>query len=173
MYVFSVSSGLSQEEIFIQRIPFLFLFGGLIWIIGMQWFATQENQPIEKELMDMQSLPAGQEEKMETIQTLSVKSGSRIHIIPVEEIYYIQACGDYVNIFSRQGQFIKEQTMKSLEASLPVTFIRIHRSSIINAEQLLRIELFGKDNYHIHLKNGEILKASLSGYRLLKQRLNL
>ncbi len=50
--------------------------------------------------------------------------------------------------------------MKSLEASLPVTFIRIHRSTIINSRQLSRIELFGKESYQVLLKNGTSLKPA-------------
>lgn len=105
---------------------------------------------------------------------LSVKDGSRIHIIPLEEILYLQACGDYVTVVTASGQYVKEQTMKYFEAHLPPTrFIRIHRSYIVNAAQILRVELFGKENYHIRLHNGVILRASLTGYKLLKARLSL
>lgn len=105
---------------------------------------------------------------------LSVKDGSRIHIIPVEDIFYLQACGDYVTVVTASGQYVKEQTMKYFETHLPPTrFIRIHRSYIVNAAQILRIELFGKENYHIRLHNGVNLRASLTGYKLLKERLSL
>lgn len=164
-----------EEGKFIRQLPLLATFGTLIWIIVMQWYTAVQHEMPESmndlpELSDTETESIPEENR---IETLSVKSGTHIHIIPVEEIYFIQACGDYVNIFTKDGQFLKEQTMKSLETALPVSFIRIHRSTIINSMQLLRIELFGKENYHVQLKNGSTLKASLTGYKLLRNRLNL
>jgi len=173
-YVLFVPAGFVDEWRFIQDLPFMVITGGLGWVIVMQWYATQ----VPEDPLAISDLPPPEVEPVpevqaEVLQTLPVKDGSRIHIIPVEEIFYVQACGDYVNIFTADGQFLKEQTMKSLEASLPLSFIRIHRSTLINSAHLLRIELFGKENYHIQLKNGASLKASLTGYKLLKSRLNL
>jgi DNA-binding LytR/AlgR family response regulator len=103
-----------------------------------------------------------------------VKNRNRIHIIPLEELYCIQACGDYVTLFTASEQYIKEQTMKYFEEHLPpASFVRIHRSVIVNTSHILRVELFGKETYQVRLKNGGVLKASSAGYRLLKERLSL
>ena len=80
------------------------------------------------------------------IDRISVKDGARIHIIDLEEILYLQASGDYVTIFTTTGQYLKEQTMKYFEQSLPSpAFVRIHRSTIVHTAQIARIELFGKE----------------------------
>ncbi len=63
--------------------------------------------------------------------------------------------------------------MRWFEEHLPDHFVRIHRSCIVNIDEIARVELFGKENYHVRLKNGTVLKASISGYRLLKIRLDL
>ena len=64
--------------------------------------------------------------------------------------------------------------MKYFETHLPEnSFIRIHRSCIVNSDQIIRVELFGKDSYQVRLKTGVCLRASLTGYRLLKERLSL
>lgn len=87
------------------------------------------------------------------LDRVSVKDGSRIHIIHLEELLYLQAGGDYVTIFTPDGQYVKEQTMKYFETHLPpALFVRIHRSCIVNTEQILRVELFGKENYQVRLK---------------------
>lgn len=110
----------------------------------------------------------------EYLDRISVRDSARIHLIPVEELLYIEACGDYVTLFTSGGQYVKEQTMKYFETHLPPgEFIRIHRSTLVNVTQLSRIELYGKENYRITLKNGTKLKVSLSGYRLLKKQLKL
>ena len=64
--------------------------------------------------------------------------------------------------------------MKYFERSLPSPeFVPIHRSYIVNTEQILRVELFGKETYQVRLKDGTYLRASSAGYKLLKERLSL
>ena len=114
------------------------------------------------------------EEQEETIDRITVKDGSRIHIIKVDELLYIQACGDYTTLITPTGEYIKEQTMKYFEGHLPSdNFVRIHRSTIVNVTQISRVELFGKETYQVLLKNGTKLRVSLTGYRLLKERLGI
>jgi len=61
--------------------------------------------------------------------------------------------------------------MKYFEENLPQPqFIRIHRSTIVNLEEVAKIELYEKESYRVHLKNGTILNASPNGYKLLKDR---
>ena len=139
--------GLEDWEEFSITIPVRFLFGLMAWITT-----------VPEEILDR----------------ISVKDGARIHIIPIKEIFYLQACGDYVTLFTTSGQHVKEQTMKYFERSLPSPeFVRIHRSYIVNTEQILRVELFGKETYQVRLKDGTYLRASSAGYKLLKERLSL
>jgi hypothetical protein len=110
----------------------------------------------------------------EKISQISVKSGSQVHIIQLNEIFYIQADGDYVQIHTVQKKYLKEQTMKFFEERLPANiFVRVHRSYIVNIENITRIEKFGKDTQTLTLKNGEKIRASLGGYRILKEKLGL
>ena len=104
------------------------------------------------------------------LDRIAVKDRQQIHVIPVQEIHYIEACGDYVSLFTASGSFLKEKTMKYFEENLPSRqFVRIHRSNIINVNEVLKIELYEKESYRVYLKNGKILKASFSGYKALKE----
>ena len=104
------------------------------------------------------------------LDRIAVKDRQQIHVIPVQEIHYIEACGDYVSLFTATGSFLKEKTMKYFEENLPSQhFVRIHRSNIVNVNEVLKIELYEKENYRVHLKNGKILKASIPGYKALKE----
>lgn len=168
--------GLDDTEVFIYSLPLRFLFGILCWIILIQWYEAirlaerEESQDIPKESPTSE---ADQVPDKEIIDRISVKDGSRIHIVHIQDLFCIQASGDYVTLFTPSGQYIKEQTMKYFEMNLPHNFVRIHRSSIVNTEYILRMELYGKENYTIKLKNGTSLRASNSGYKLLKERLAL
>ena len=160
-------------------LPFRLLYGVLLWIILTLWYALQQKQeePIEERIapsMQQVVVPPSSSTEVEVIDRISVKDGARIHIIDLEEILYLQASGDYVTIFTTTGQYLKEQTMKYFEQSLPSpAFVRIHRSTIVHTAQIARIELFGKETYQVRLKNGVTLRASNSGYKLLKEKLAL
>ena len=164
-------------------LPFRLIYGALLWIILTQWYALQQKweesieervAPPTQQPVTPPPAPLQPPTEVELIDRISVKDGARIHIIDLEEILYLQASGDYVTIFTATGQYLKEQTMKYFEQSLPSpAFVRIHRSTIVHTAQIARIELFGKETYQVRLKNGVTLRASHSGYKLLKEKLAL
>jgi len=114
------------------------------------------------------------DESNELLQRIAVKSRHKVSVVPVEEIIYMEAEGDYVMIHTKESRHLKEKTMKYFETHLdPGQFIRIHRSFIINARFIDRIEYYDKENYAVLMKNGAKLRASTTGYKLLKQMLNM
>ena len=148
------------------------------WIAIILWYhliVVKAPEAQEDEFIVPQSVKAEKtEEQEETIDRITVKDGARIHIIKVDELLYIQACGDYATLITPTGEYIKEQTMKYFEGHLPSdNFVRIHRSTIVNVTQISRVELFGKETYQVLLKNGTKLRVSLTGYRLLKEQLGI
>ena len=188
LLLWSVSGLLGElltEEVswssYAPTLPFRLLYGALLWIILTLWYALQQKPaaPIEERIVPTTQQvvvppPPPAPTEGEVIDRISVKDGARIHIIDLEEILYLQASGDYVTIFTTTGQYLKEQTMKYFEQNLPSpAFVRIHRSTIVHTIQIARIELFGKETYQVRLKNGVTLRASNSGYKLLKEKLAL
>ena len=126
-----------------------------------------ENTPIEETV-----LPYREEKTF--IDQIAVKTGTKIHIILIPDIIYMQADGDYVQIFTASGRFMKEQTLKYFEENLPDNlFVRVHRSSIVNVQSILRIELRNKQSQQLVLKNGHQINISQTGYKLLRTKLNL
>ncbi len=170
--------GVMDTEVFIRVLPLRFLFGILSWVVLLQWYwMLQKTDRMEIELaektLEAEAAATGATGRTELIDRISVKDGARIHIVHLEELYCLQASGDYVMLCTPTGQYIKEQTMKYFETSLPPSFVRIHRSVIVNTEFIQRVELFGKETYQVRLKNGQSLRASNTGYKLLKERLAL
>ena len=103
------------------------------------------------------------------IHRVVVKDGSRIEIIPVDEISYILAQDDYCEIHCKRGKFLKQQTMKKMELALdPQLFVRVHRSSIIKVSEIVKIEKYGKETFLANLKNDAKVTVSASGYAKLK-----
>jgi two-component system, LytTR family, response regulator len=109
----------------------------------------------------------------EIIERIVVKSNSKISVIPVDKIRYLEAQDDYVMIYTFEGKHLKQGTMKYYEEHLnPKDFMRVHRSYIIRLDQVVQLEPYGKDSYIAKLKDGPAVKISKSGFRSLKDKLN-
>ncbi|MCF8345352.1 MAG: LytTR family DNA-binding domain-containing protein, partial [Bacteroidales bacterium] len=129
------------------------------------------NKQQEKQLNKLSENHAGLEDQIERV---AVRSGRNIHVIPVDEIVYIEAEGDYVMIHSTKGNFLKEKTMKFFENHLPENeFVRVHRSFIINIGFVKRIEAYEKESHIVLMEKGDIIKTSRSGYKALREKLSL
>ena len=103
-------------------------------------------------------------------ERIVVKDGTRIHVIPLDKLDYVEAQDDYVALHSGGKQYLKQQPIASLEATLdPARFVRIHRSVIVNLERVARIEPYGKESRLAILADGARLPVSRAGYaRLLE-----
>jgi len=103
-----------------------------------------------------------------------VKDGSKIKIIPVIQIHYIEAADDYVKIFTPEGSFLKKKTMGYFENSLEsFHFVRVHRSYIVNTQLITRIDPYEKDSHLLLLSTGAKLPVSKAGYAKLKEVLGI
>jgi two-component system LytT family response regulator len=106
---------------------------------------------------------------LEHLQRIVVKDGARVHIIPVDRLDYAEAQDDYVALHSQGKNYLKQQTISSLEAALnPQLFVRIHRSIIVNLERVAKIEPYAKDSRVAVLADGTQLPVSRAGYERLR-----
>jgi two-component system LytT family response regulator len=122
----------------------------------------------------LQNLLDSNEENPEMLYRIAVKTGTKVHLIPVEDIYSIEAEGDYVKIVTKDTFYLKEKTLKYFETHLePEQFVRIHRSSIVNVVEIARIEYYDKETHIVFMKNNSKLRASTTGYKLLKSKLQI
>jgi two-component system LytT family response regulator len=103
-----------------------------------------------------------------------VKDGSKIKIIPVHHIHFLEAADDYVKIVSDEGAFLKKRTMAFFENSLEAfQFVRVHRSYVVNTQLITRIDAYEKDSHQLLLTTGEKIPVSKSGFSKLKQVLGI
>lgn len=108
----------------------------------------------------------------EKLNRIAVKQRSNIELINVDDIFFLEAQDDYVNIVSSKGNFLKQATMSYYENHLNENdFVRIHRSTIINVNYLEKIELLEKESYLAIMKDGKKLSISKSGYSKIKNLL--
>lgn len=111
--------------------------------------------------------------QIEIIDRIAVKTGSKIKIIYIEDVEYLESQDDYVMIYTGDGKYLKQKTMKFFENHLPKqSFVRIHRSYMVRIDFVEQIELYEKEGYIIKLKNGKTIPVSKSGYNRLRATLN-
>lgn len=133
----------------------------------------REQQPLSKEnntsgLLESASMSPHQK------QRIVVRNGSKIKIISVHDVFYLEAADDYVKIHTQEGYYLKNKTMNHFEQTLDNNlFVRSHRSYIVNVQQITRIDPYEKDNHVAVLRSGFKVPVSRSGYGRLKEVLGL
>jgi two-component system LytT family response regulator len=102
---------------------------------------------------------------------LAIRSGSRTLFVPVDDIEWIQAAENYVELHQIEGSpcHLLQATMNTLEASLnPETFLRIHRSLIVNVGRIKELQPAGHGEYVVVLRSGARLQSGRSYHEKLK-----
>jgi len=120
-----------------------------------------------------EELAAAARPPQQFLERIVVKDGPKVTLIPVAKLDFAEAQDDYVALASAGKKILKQQTIASLEAGLdPDSFVRIHRSYIVNLERVARIEPYGKDSRLAILHDGTRLPVSRAGYARLKSLLD-
>ena len=111
-------------------------------------------------------------QSVKDLKDLFVKTGTKIDVVPVDTIVKIEAQDDYVEIHTAERKYLKNDTMNYLEKVLPKdTFVRVHRSHIININNIKKIEKYGKDSSMVILQDGSRVNVSKSRIKELKSQL--
>jgi two-component system LytT family response regulator len=86
--------------------------------------------------------------KQQEMSSITIKKGNRLMLIKLDDISYFQADERYVKIKTVQGEeSITEKSLKELEDKLPDSFMRIHRSTIINKNTIGEIQSYFNSKY--------------------------
>ena len=101
---------------------------------------------------------------------LAIKDGSELTRVPVKEIIWIDAAGDYMCVHTQEKTHILRKTMKQLEESLDGRhFVRSHRSTIVNRHYIDKFCSQLNGEYYLVMSNGKELKVSRSYKDKVKQ----
>lgn len=137
-----------------------------------KWLEKKGNAGLDEK--NIQNLLESTDKQIEERNRIVVKNNSEISIVPVADIHYIEAYDDYVKIFTASSYYLKKKTMNYYEQILePTLFFRVHRSFIINLQQLTRIEPLEKNSHIALLKSGKKVPLSRPGYAKLKEKLGI
>jgi two-component system LytT family response regulator len=107
-------------------------------------------------------------------ERIVVKIGTKVRIIPLHDIHYLEADDDFVKIVTSEGSFLKNKTLQYYENTLsPQQFVRVHRSYILPVNRITRIDPYQKESHIAVLRDGKQVPVSKSGYLRLKDVLGI
>ena len=96
-------------------------------------------------------------------EKLSIRDGDETTLVPVSDIDWIDAAGDYMCVHANDTTHIMRITMKQLETMLnPLVFARIHRSTIVNSARIAAAQSLTNGEYLLTMNGGARLKVSRS-----------
>jgi hypothetical protein len=110
---------------------------------------------------------------MTSPERLLIKKLGREFLIQTVAIEWVEAAGNYANLHLKNSVYPMRMTMDKLEKLLPPQFARIHRSTIINMEQMLEMQPMESGDYQLTLKNEKTLTLSRSYRDEFKARLSM
>lgn len=88
--------------------------------------------------------------------TICLKSYRDYHYLSTDEILYLKADNNATDFFMKDGSIISAfKTLKSFEAQLPESFVRIHQSYILNSKFVSRIN-YGKSTCTLKVDENQL-----------------
>lgn len=131
---------------------------------------TEEFEGTIQKLMDFHR--AQNESKNNFIDKFIVREAGNLIPIPIEDVEWVEAAGDYIKIHTRERSYMLNKTMNYVTQYLsPESFLKIHRSIIIRKDQIQRLEAYFNGEYFIVLKNKCKLKSSRTYKKEIQQYL--
>ncbi len=90
----------------------------------------------------------------EQLKQLAVKTRGAIQLIPIENVAYIKASGNYSEVYTKDLQcFLHDKNLEKLLLLLPEKFTRVHRSYVVDTSQILKIVKHGGGKYSLQLQH--------------------
>jgi two-component system LytT family response regulator len=100
-----------------------------------------------------------------------VQKSEKLLNLPVEEIMFLEASGDYTILTTKSDQFVSSSGIGKLEEILnPETFIRVHRSTIININFLKEIEKHFNGGMIVKMQTGKSFPVSRTYAKVIRKK---
>ncbi len=119
-------------------------------------------EPDGRQLDQMLTLLTQLHARAEYLERFVVKHNGRVLLVPVDEIDWIEAAGNYLALHAGKTEHLIRETLGNLEQRLdPKRFLRIHRSTIVNLDRVKELHVHVNDEEQIVLlKDGTELTLS-------------
>ncbi len=134
------------------------------------------NQAIDKaqRALDNKHTSVSQETTERHTGKLTIETDERIYLIAFQDIYFCEVQGKETTVYTKKGLFTCHATLSSIENSLPSeSFLRVHRSFIINQDEIKEIQPWFNQTYQVTMSNDGKVPVSRSYLKEFKEKLGL
>ncbi len=92
---------------------------------------------------------------------VTVEKGGRLEVLPVTDVDWVRASGNYVELHARGDTYLVRNTLASAAKRLPCPpFLRTHRGVLVNADRIAHIEAVATGEHRVVLRDGTRLPLS-------------
>ena len=110
----------------------------------------------------------------EWLQRISVRGTGRLTLVPVSEVEWIEASGDYAVLHCRDRQHLATERIAALASALdPAVFMRIHRSAIVRVDRVRELRARTHGDYDVVLSSGRTVRLSRTYREAVAQALGI
>ncbi len=136
---------------------------------------TLKQQQAEAHIAQLKQLVSYLKQEQQNPEPLALKQGSKISLVQMNDIRYIEASGYYIEVYISETKrlLLRESMTKMLEQLAAPQFMRIHRSTIINTKYLSEVQHTGAGDVVTKMKDGKTFRVSKSYKEQLFRRLKL
>ena len=145
--------------------------------IGVCWISSlyQENRDLLVEVTSLRDLRKKDATLFRQLRNthglqenvLTIRSGSQISVVSLEDVHYIAADDYYINVHLADGRkYVMRKSLKALLEKLPSHFMRVHRKFIVNRRAVTH---FTTDTPALLLQDGTSVPVSKSKLKVVKE----
>ncbi len=96
-----------------------------------------------------------------TAEILEVRDGARRHFVPVNDVVWVEAAGNYVELHRGGSGLLHRASLSEMERRLQTAgFVRIHRSRLVRREAVAAVESKATGDFIVRLHDGRELAGS-------------
>jgi DNA-binding LytR/AlgR family response regulator len=104
---------------------------------------------------------------------LAIRNQGSVMLVSVDDVLFFKGAGDYVEIHLKDtGTELHSKSLEALQKLLPVYFIRVHKSYLVDMRQVSRILVHGGGKYELELHNGAVIPLSRNRYKEVQELLD-
>jgi hypothetical protein len=96
------------------------------------------------------------------------RDGDDIRPLDSDRIIFLKGADDYVEVTTTTSTHFLRTTMGRLNERLGATFLRVHRSCLVNSRRIVRAEPAGDGRMLLEMENGALITTSRAGARTLR-----
>jgi DNA-binding LytR/AlgR family response regulator len=128
---------------------------------ALEFSKEQARRKTEQQQVALLQLKLDQLSQQHTPHKIKISSAGKVEWVATDKLVYCKAAGDYTELFfSDQKSILYSGNLKELESQLPTTFLRVHRSYVVNTDFIAALEKSGSAQQNTAASVGFLVMTS-------------